>query len=99
MKIKAYDIILLKTNNFFLIRNIFEDRISGSISKVLYANGFTIKSDKYTLEELQTIEPKKLIQECELEKVEKINLEDNIKAIISNKKRAEWRLNKKVLIL
>jgi hypothetical protein len=102
MKLRVYDIIMLKSNDFFLIRNIREERIDGSISKTLFATGFLIKSDEFTIEELQQIEPKKIISKYENDKeseVESIDLEESIKAVISNKKRAEWRLNKKVPIL
>jgi len=99
LKIKVYDIVKLKNNDFFLIRTITEERISGSIDKKLIANGFTIKDSDYNLAELQKMEKKKLIIKYESNNIEKIDLEKDIIAIISNKTKIEWRLNKKVPLI
>lgn len=100
MKIRPYDIIQLKNENFFLIRNIEEIReIKGSFNKTLYAKGYFLSKEKYTIKELQKIDLKKLIQNQKEENLECINVENEIKAIISNKTKIEWRLSKKVQII
>jgi lipid II:glycine glycyltransferase (peptidoglycan interpeptide bridge formation enzyme) len=97
MRIKPFDIIQIKDKSFFFVNHIVEKRNKGSITKKLFA--FGVKIEYLTKEELQKIEIKKIINKYEAVNLISLNIEEEIIAVISNKTKKEWRLNKKVPIL